>query len=152
VTTLNYLPHDQEVNMSPPRRRKYDNDEGRKIVSAMVALADLSRAGFIAGDISPSCRRATVITWAEMPYFGGDVGFAFRLTSSTSATNGRRATLAEYYQRCFGKELPSAAARAPASLKKTAALTRGPHGQGFDPLEEFRRVTRHHLRRCRARM
>src|SRR3954470_12113960 len=52
VTTLNYLPHDQEVNIVAAKTPTYDTDDGRKIISAMVALADLTRAGFIAGDIS----------------------------------------------------------------------------------------------------
>jgi cobaltochelatase CobS len=108
VTTLNYLPHDQEVNIVTAKAPQYDNDEGRKIVSAMVALADLSRAGFIAGDISTVMSPRTVITWAENArIFGGDVGFAFRLTFLNKCDEVERATLAEYYQRCFGKELPS---------------------------------------------
>src|SRR3954470_13745668 len=47
VTTLNYLPHDQEVNIVAAKTPMYDNEDGRKMVSAMVALADLTRAGFI---------------------------------------------------------------------------------------------------------
>jgi cobaltochelatase CobS len=85
----------------------YDNDEGRKLVSAMVALADLTRAGFIAGDISTVMSPRTVITWAENArIFGGDLGFAFRLTFLNKCDEVERSTLAEYYQRCFGKELP----------------------------------------------
>src|ERR1700750_1762508 len=107
VTTLNYLPHDQEVNIVTAKTPQYDNDEGRKIVSAMVALADLSRAGFIAGDISTVMSPRTVITWAENArIFGGDVGFAFRLTFLNKCDEVERSTLAEYSQRCFGKELP----------------------------------------------
>src|SRR3984957_993926 len=64
VTTLNYLPHDQEVNIVAAKTPFYDTDEGRKLVSAMVALADLTRAGFIAGDISTVMSPRTVITWA----------------------------------------------------------------------------------------
>src|SRR5438874_2714620 len=80
VTTLNYLPHDQEVNIVIAKTPMYDNDDGRKLVSAMVALADLTRAGFIAGDISTVMSPRTVITWAENArIFSGDIGFAFRL-------------------------------------------------------------------------
>src|SRR5215470_13118942 len=107
VTTLNYLPHDQEVNIVIAKTPMYDNDEGRKLVSAMVALADLTRAGFIAGDISTVMSPRTVITWAEnAKIFGGDIGFAFRLTFLNKCDEVERSTLAEYYQRCFGKELP----------------------------------------------
>jgi cobaltochelatase CobS len=107
VTTLNYLPHDQEVNIVIAKTPMYDNDDGRKLVSAMVALADLTRAGFIAGDISTVMSPRTVITWAENArIFGGDIGFAFRLTFLNKCDEVERSTLAEYYQRCFGKELP----------------------------------------------
>ncbi len=107
VTTLNYLPHDQEVNIVAAKTPQYDTDEGRKIISAMVALADLTRAGFIAGDISTVMSPRTVITWAENArIFGGDLGFAFRLTFLNKCDEVERSTLAEYYQRCFGKELP----------------------------------------------
>ena len=112
VTTLNYLPHDQEVGIVLAKTPMYDNDEGRKIVSAMVALADLTRAGFIAGDISTVMSPRTVITWAENArIFGGDVGFAFRLTFLNKCDEVERSTLAEYYQRCFGKELPASSGK-----------------------------------------
>ena len=111
VTTLNYLPHDQEVNIVVAKTPTYDNDEGRKIVSAMVALADLTRAGFIAGDISTVMSPRTVITWAQNAEIFGDVGFAFRLTFLNKCDEVERTTLAEYYQRCFGKELPASSGK-----------------------------------------
>ena len=68
---------------------------------------DLTRAGFIAGDISTVMSPRTVMTWAENArIFGGDIGFAFRLTFLNKCDEVERSTLAEYYQRCFGKELP----------------------------------------------
>ena len=107
MTTLNYLPNDQEVNIVAAKTPQYDTEDGRKIISAMVALADLTRAGFIAGDISTVMSPRTVITWAENArIFGGDIGFAFRLTFLNKCDEVERSTLAEYYQRCFGKELP----------------------------------------------
>jgi len=107
VTTLNYLPHDQEVNIVAAKTPSYDTEDGRKIISAMVALADLTRAGFIAGDISTVMSPRTVITWAENARsFSGDIGFAFRLTFLNKCDEVERSTLAEYYQRCFGKDLP----------------------------------------------
>ncbi|MDP1960946.1 MAG: cobaltochelatase subunit CobS, partial [Reyranella sp.] len=106
------LPHDQEVGIVLAKTPMYDTDEGRKIVSAMVALADLTRAGFIAGDISTVMSPRTVITWAENArIFGGDIGFAFRLTFLNKCDEVERTTLAEYYQRCFGKELPATSAK-----------------------------------------
>ena len=112
VTTLNYLPHDQEVNIVAAKTPYYDTDEGRKLISAMVALADLTRAGFIAGDISTVMSPRTVITWAENArIFGGDIGFAFRLTFLNKCDEVERSTLAEYYQRCFGRELPASSGK-----------------------------------------
>jgi cobaltochelatase CobS len=112
VTTLNYLPHEQEVNIVAAKTPHYNSDEGRKTIAAMVALAELTRAGFIAGDISTVMSPRTVITWAENArIFGGDVGFAFRLTFLNKCDEVERSTLAEYYQRCFGKELPASSGK-----------------------------------------
>src|SRR5688572_14955503 len=107
VTTLNYLPHDQEVGIVLAKSKSYDTDPGRKIVNNMVALADLTRAGFIAGDISTVMSPRTVITWAQNAEIFGDIGFAFRLTFLNKCDEVERSTVAEYYQRCFGKELPT---------------------------------------------
>src|SRR6202012_1594127 len=113
VTTLNYLPHDQEVNIVAAKTPAMNSEEGRKTISAVVALADLTRARFIAGDISTVMSPRTVITWAENArIFGGDVGFAFRLTFLNKCDEVERSTLAEYYQRCFGKDLPATSAMA----------------------------------------
>jgi len=105
VTTLNYLPHDQETKIVLAKSPGYDTKEGREIVSAMVALADLTRAGFMAGDISTVMSPRTVITWAENAKIFGDVGFAFRLTFLNKCDEVERTTVSEYYQRCFGVEL-----------------------------------------------
>ncbi len=108
VATLNYLPHAQETQIV---MAKLDIDPSdakmRKRVEAMVALADLTRAGFIAGDISTVMSPRTVITWAENTRIFGDVGFAFRLTFLNKCDEAERSTVAEYYQRCFNEDLPS---------------------------------------------
>ncbi len=106
VTTLNYLPHDEEVNIILSKVKNYDNDKDREVISAMVACADLSRAGFINGDISTVMSPRTVITWAENANIFKDVGLAFRMTFLNKCDETERATVAEYYQRCFGTELP----------------------------------------------
>ncbi|MFA5121569.1 cobaltochelatase subunit CobS [Zavarzinia sp.] len=110
VVTLNYLPKEQEVAIVLAKAQHFNTPEGRKIVSAMVSVADLSRAGFIAGDISTVMSPRTVITWAENARIFGDVAFAFRVTFLNKCDEVERATVAEYYQRCFGKELPESAA------------------------------------------
>ena len=106
VATLNYLEHDEEVEIILAKSPEYDSGEGREQVSAMVALADLTRSGFINGDISTVMSPRTVMTWAENATIFGDVGFAFRVTFLNKCDEIERPVVAEYYQRCFGSELP----------------------------------------------
>jgi cobaltochelatase CobS len=108
VATLNYLPHAQESSIVAAKLGiKADDIAGKKRIEAMVALADLTRAGFIAGDISTVMSPRTVITWAENTRIFGDVGFAFRLTFLNKCDEAERSTVAEYYQRCFNEEIPT---------------------------------------------
>jgi cobaltochelatase CobS len=108
VATLNYLPHAQETQIVMSKLGMDEKDAKQKrLVEAMVALADLTRAGFIAGDISTVMSPRTVITWAENARIFGDVGFAFRLTFLNKCDEAERSTVAEYYQRCFNEELPT---------------------------------------------
>ncbi len=107
VATLNYLPHAQETSIVLAKMGQEGDAKAKKMVESMVALADLTRAGFIAGDISTVMSPRTVITWAENSKIFGDVGFAFRLTFLNKCDEAERATVAEYYQRCFNEDLPS---------------------------------------------
>jgi cobaltochelatase CobS len=106
VATLNYLPHDAEVEIVLSKAPSYDNEKGRKIISAMVSVADLTRGGFMAGDMSTVMSPRTVINWALNAEIFGDIGLAFRMTFLNKCDETERATVAEYYQRCFGEELP----------------------------------------------
>ncbi|WP_249691697.1 cobaltochelatase subunit CobS [Stappia sp. WLB 29] len=110
VTTLNYLPHDNEVEIVLAKSKHYQTDEGRKIVSRMVRLADMTRNAFINGDLSTVMSPRTVITWAENADIFKDLGFAFRLTFLNKCDEMERTLVAEFYQRCFGEELPESAA------------------------------------------
>jgi len=112
VATLNYLPHDQEVDIVLAKCPDYDTPEGRETVAAMVSLADLTRSGFINGDISTVMSPRTVITWAENAAIFGNVGFAFRTTFVNKCDEMERPVVAEYYQRCFGTELPESGVKA----------------------------------------
>ena len=112
VTTLNYLPHEKECEIVLAKSPQYDNDEGRKTVSAMVRVADLTRSGFMAGDISTVMSPRTVITWAENTEIFGDLAMAYRMTFVNKCDELERSTVAEYYQRCFGEELPEYATAA----------------------------------------
>jgi cobaltochelatase CobS len=110
VCTLNYLPHDEEVNIILAKAKSYDTAEGREIVSNMVRLADLTRAAFINGDLSTVMSPRTVLTWAENAEIFGNIGVGFRLTFLNKCDEVERPTVAEFYQRCFGEDLPESAA------------------------------------------
>jgi cobaltochelatase CobS len=109
VTTLNYLPHDKEVDIVLSKATHYRTPEGRDIVNRMVRVADLTRNAFINGDLSTVMSPRTVITWAENADIFHDIGFAFRVTFLNKCDELERALVAEFYQRSFGKELPESA-------------------------------------------
>jgi len=105
VVTLNYLPHDEEVNIAAAKVKSFDTPDGRKTLSNMVRLADLTRNAFINGDLSTVMSPRTVITWAENAEIFGDVGTAFTLSFLNKCDELERGLVAEFYQRCFGDEL-----------------------------------------------
>ena len=110
VTTLNYLPHDAETEIVIAKVKSYAaTKEGRETANKMVRIADLTRNAFMAGDLSTVMSPRTVITWAENAEIFGDVGFAFRLTFLNKCDELERPLVAEFYQRCFGKDLPESA-------------------------------------------
>ena len=110
VAQLNYLEHEEEVLIVLAKCPSYQTEAGRRTIAQMVSLADLSRSGFMAGDISTVMSPRTVITWAENATIFGDVGVAFRLTFLNKCDEAERPIVAEYYQRCFGVELPESTA------------------------------------------
>jgi cobaltochelatase CobS len=112
VTTLNYLAHDVEAEIVLAKSPSYDTVEGKRIISSMVRVADMTRNAFMNGDISTVMSPRTVMTWAQnAEIFGGDVAMAFRLTFLNKCDELERPTVAEFYQRAFGADLPESAAR-----------------------------------------
>ena len=111
VATLNYLPHEDEVGIVLSKSPSYDNEAGRKTIKAMVSCAELTRAGFINGDISTVMSPRTVITWAENARIFGDIGFAFRVSFLNKCDELERPVVAEYFQRCFGTDLKDSAGK-----------------------------------------
>ncbi len=106
VVTLNYLPHDEEVGIVAAKVKSFDTPDGRETLSKMVRLADLTRSAFINGDLSTVMSPRTVITWAENAEIFGDVGTAFTLSFLNKCDELERGLVGEFYQRCFGEELP----------------------------------------------
>jgi len=112
VATLNYLTHDSEVEIVLAKVPSYaSTPEKKKQIAAMVRVADMTRNAFVNGDLSTVMSPRTVIMWAENAEIFGDVGFAFRLTFLNKCDELERASVAEFYQRCFGEELPESAAK-----------------------------------------
>mgnify|MGYP002381367749 CR=1 FL=1 len=112
VTALNYLPHGDECGIVLSKNKSYATEKGKKIIANMVRVADLTRNAFIQGDLSTVMSPRTVITWAQnAAIFGDDVALAFRMTFLNKCDELERPIVAEFYQRCFGEELPESAAR-----------------------------------------
>jgi cobaltochelatase CobS len=109
VTTLNYLPHDNEVEIVLAKAQTYRTAEGRDTINKMVRVADLTRNAFMNGDISTVMSPRTVITWAENADIFRDLAFAFRVTFLNKCDELERPIVAEFYQRCFGVELAESA-------------------------------------------
>ena len=109
VTTLNYLPHDKEVDIVLAKSKPFQTKEGRDTVNRMVRLADLTRQAFMNGDLSTVMSPRTVITWAENADIFNNIGMAFRLTFLNKCDELERPLVAEFYQRSFGEELPESA-------------------------------------------
>ena len=111
VVGLNYLPAATEARIVMAKSGEYDSPGGKETVDNMVRVADLTRRGFINGDISTVMSPRTVITWAQNAMIFKDVGFAFRLSFLNKCDEAERALVAEYYQRVFGKDLPESVAK-----------------------------------------
>ncbi len=112
VATLNYLSHEEETKIVLQKSPDFDTKQGRETVAAMVNVAELTRSGFINGDISTVMSPRTVMTWAENALIFNDVGFAFRVSFLNKCDELERPVVAEYYQRSFGTELPETGVKA----------------------------------------
>jgi len=105
VVTLNYLPHDDEVRIMLAKHPEFETSDGQEDVSAMVHLADMTRQGFINGDLSTLMSPRTVLSWIENTKIFDDREMAFRLSFLNKCDETEKPTILEYYQRCFGIEL-----------------------------------------------
>ena len=106
ITTLNYLKFDKELEIILAKSKHFNNKEGKEIVSNMIKVADLTRKGFVNGDISTVMSPRTVLNWSENSKIFNDVGYAFRVTFLNKCDDLEKNIIAEYYQRCFGSDLP----------------------------------------------
>ena len=105
VSTLNYLPTDAEEKIVISKVPNFSTKEGKETIKSMVAIAELTRNGFISGDLSTVMSPRTVITWAENTNIIEDIDLAFKLTFFNKCDEMERPIVSEYYQRCFGRDL-----------------------------------------------
>jgi cobaltochelatase CobS len=105
VVALNYLAREEEVAIVTSRMPQYADPAGQDMINAMVAVADLTRKGFRVGDLSTLMSPRTVITWAENMDIFRDPGLAFKLSFVNKCDESERPIVAEYFQRCFHREL-----------------------------------------------
>ena len=134
VATLNYLPHDDEVNIVLAKAKSWNTEAGRKIVGNMVRVAELTRNAFMNGDLSTVMSPRTVITWAENAEIFDDVGTAFALSFLNKCDELERGLIAEFYQRCFGEDLPQSTANVALELIDAADKRKEA------PLDPFKRA------------
>ena len=106
VSTLNYLPFEKELEIVLAKNKSFNHKEGKETLSNMVKVADLTRKGFINGDISTVMSPRTVMHWAENTSIFKDKGYAFRITFLNKCDDLEKKIISEYYQRCFGEDLP----------------------------------------------
>ena len=88
------------------KNKNLNNAKGKEKVSNMIKVASLTRKGFIAGDISTVMSPRTVLYWAENTEIFKSIGYAFRVTFLNKSDETEKNIIAEYYQRCFGEDLP----------------------------------------------
>ena len=106
VTSLNYLSLEKEMKIILAKNKKLNNAKGKEKVANMIKVASLTRKGFTAGDISTVMSPRTVLNWCSNADIFKDTGISFRVTYLNKCDDSEKKTIAEYYQRCFGEDLP----------------------------------------------
>ncbi len=108
VTSLNYLSLEREMEIILAKNKSYNNSKGKEDVANMIKVATLTRKGFVSGDISTVMSPRTVMHWAENNLIFKNIGYSFRVTFLNKCDEVEKNIIAEYYQRCFGEDLPEA--------------------------------------------
>jgi len=106
VTTLNYLSLEKEMEIILAKNKQLNSTKGKEKVANMIKVASLTRRGFMAGDISTVMSPRTVLNWCGNEEIFKDTGYAFRVTFLNKCDDAEKNIIAEYYQRCFGEDLP----------------------------------------------
>ena len=106
VTTLNYLNPEKELEIILSKNKNLNNESGKEKVKNMIKVASLTRKGFMSGDISTVKSPRTVLKWRNKSDIYKNIGYAFRVTFLNKCDETEKNIIAEYYQRCFGDDLP----------------------------------------------
>lgn len=106
VSKLDYLDPEVEARIVIGQLPAIKNEQNyEQMVDSMVALANLTRQGFNAGDLSTLMSPRTVIAWAENLMIFKNLETSFRLSFLNKCDEMEHPILAEYYQRCFNADL-----------------------------------------------
>ena len=108
VSSLNYLENSEEEKIILSKINELNTKKGKEIISSMVSTADLTRSGFINGDISTVMSPRTVITWAENFLLFNDMEYSFKLSFLNRCDELERSIIEEYFQRSFGIDISDA--------------------------------------------
>ncbi len=108
VATLNYLSLEKELEIILAKNPSYNSTKGKEKIANMIKVATLTRKGFMAGDISTVMSPRTVLHWTENTKIFNDLGYAFRVTFLNKCDDTEKKIISEYFQRCFGEDLPEA--------------------------------------------
>ncbi|MDA9750973.1 AAA family ATPase, partial [Gammaproteobacteria bacterium] len=101
LSTLNYLPKKQEEAIIQKKIPELKGKENQEIIKNMVLLAELTRQGFINGDISTLMSPRTVLSWAQNYLIFHDLLDSFSLTFLNKCDDLEKPIVMEYFQRCF---------------------------------------------------
>lgn len=105
MATLDYLQAEDEMAIVTARVPEFSSLERQSTLRQMVALAELTREGFATGELSSLMSPRTVISWAENVLVFNSLDLAFALSFLNRCEEPERVIVAEYFQRCFGREL-----------------------------------------------
>ena len=105
VATLNYLSSEEEMIIVQARVPEFKDGPHQRLLKSMVAMATMTREGFVVGDLSTLMSPRTVISWAENTLIFDDHLLAFKLSFLNKCEEDEHPIIAEYFQRCFDTEL-----------------------------------------------
>ena len=101
LSTLNYLDPKQEYKVVVSQVGEMKGTKNQEILKNMIKLANLTRNGFVNGDISILMSPRTIISWAQNFKIFKDITASFKLSFLNKCDEMEKPILCEYFQRCF---------------------------------------------------